>query len=213
MVADIYRVRSTPTAYLIGRDHKLVGRVQGTRGSDESPTRELLDYLLKAPAQRQVHPHSGLGPGLRRHQPPPDRHRRRARGGRDAGRRAVHGEADGAGSGGGVRGVSALGEGRIRVPGSVARGSVARARALIIHPNERVERKDGKAVDRNYRFVNRVVVSYAGRDIAEFDTSTSIGENPSFGFAFRANEPGTLKVTFLDSHGGRFEGIAEVKLG
>jgi len=30
--ADIYRVRSTPTAYLIGRDHKLVGRVQGTRG-------------------------------------------------------------------------------------------------------------------------------------------------------------------------------------
>ena len=30
--ADIYRVRPTPTAYLIGRDHKLVGRVQGTRG-------------------------------------------------------------------------------------------------------------------------------------------------------------------------------------
>ena len=49
--ADIYRVRSTPTAYLIGRDHKLVGRVQGTRGWDESPTRELIDYLLKAPAR------------------------------------------------------------------------------------------------------------------------------------------------------------------
>jgi hypothetical protein len=43
--------------------------------------------------------------------------------------------------------------------------------------------------------------------------STSIGENPSFGFAFRANEPGTLKVTFFDTHGGRFEGAAEVKLG
>jgi hypothetical protein len=109
--------------------------------------------------------------------------------------------------------VSALGEVKVRVPGSVARGSVARARALIIHPNERVERKDGKPVDRNYRFVNRVVVSYAGRDIAEFDTSTSIGENPSFGFAFRANEPGTLKVTFFDTHGGRFEGAAEVKIG
>jgi peroxiredoxin len=50
-VADIYRVRSTPTAYLIGRDHKLVGRVQGTRGWDERPTRELIDYLLKAPAR------------------------------------------------------------------------------------------------------------------------------------------------------------------
>jgi peroxiredoxin len=51
VVADIYRVRSTPTAYLIGRDHKLVGPVRGTRGWDESPTRELIDYLLKAPAR------------------------------------------------------------------------------------------------------------------------------------------------------------------
>ena len=108
--------------------------------------------------------------------------------------------------------MSAFGEVKIRVPTAVARGSVARARALVIHPNERIERKDGKWVDRNHRFVNRVVVSYLGRDIAEFDTSTSIGENPSFGFAFRATESGTLKVTAFDTHGGRFEGAAEVKL-
>lgn len=109
--------------------------------------------------------------------------------------------------------MSTLGEVKIRVTGSAARGSVARARALLIHPNERVERKDGKSVDRNYRFVNRVVVNYLGRDIAEFDTSTSIGENPSFGFAFRVTDPGPLKVTFFDTHGGRFEGSAEVKPG
>jgi sulfur oxidation protein SoxZ len=89
---------------------------------------------------------------------------------------------------------------------------VARARALVIHPNERVERKDGRSIDRNYRFVNRVVVNYLGRDIAEFDTATSIGENPSFTFAFRATEAGTLKVTFFDTHGSRFEGAAPVKL-
>ena len=51
VVADIYRVRSPPTAYLIGRDHKLVWRVQGTRGWDERPTRERIDYLLKVPAR------------------------------------------------------------------------------------------------------------------------------------------------------------------
>ncbi len=104
-----------------------------------------------------------------------------------------------------------LGQVKISVPGSIARGSVARTRALVIHPNERVERKDGKSVDRNYRFVNRVVVNYLGLDIAEFDTATSIGENPSFGFAFRVTEAGTLKVAFFDTHGGRFEGSAEVK--
>jgi hypothetical protein len=72
--------------------------------------------------------------------------------------------------------------------------------------------KDGRSVDRNYRFVNRVIINYLGRDIAEFDTATSIGENPSFGFAFRATEAGALRVTFFDSHGSRFEGAAQVKL-
>ena len=107
--------------------------------------------------------------------------------------------------------MSTQGDVKIRVPATIARGSVARARALVIHPNERVERQAGRPVDRNYRFVNRVVVNYAGHDIAEFDTATSIGENPSFGFAFRASEPAVLKVTFFDTHGGRFEGAVEVK--
>jgi peroxiredoxin len=50
-VTDIYKVKVVPTIYLIGRDHKLVGRVTGTRSWAEGPTRELLDYLLKAPAR------------------------------------------------------------------------------------------------------------------------------------------------------------------
>jgi peroxiredoxin len=50
-VTDIYKVKMVPTLYLIGRDHKLVGRVTGTRSWAEGPTRELLDYLLKAPAR------------------------------------------------------------------------------------------------------------------------------------------------------------------
>lgn len=50
-VTDIYKVKVVPTSYLIGRDHKLVGRVSGTRSWAEGPTRELLDYLLKAPAR------------------------------------------------------------------------------------------------------------------------------------------------------------------
>lgn len=49
VVADIYGVRATPTAYLIGRDHRLVGRVMGTRAWDEGPSKDLIDYLLKAP--------------------------------------------------------------------------------------------------------------------------------------------------------------------
>jgi hypothetical protein len=105
-----------------------------------------------------------------------------------------------------------LGRVKMAVPGSVRRGSVARLRALVIHPHERVERQGGRSVDRNYRFVNRVVVTYLGREVAVIEPSTSVSENPTFTIPFRATETGLLRVTFFDTHGGKFEGTAEVKV-
>ena len=105
-----------------------------------------------------------------------------------------------------------IGQVRIRIPSSVKAGEIVRARVLVIHPMEIVERKDGKPVDKNYRFINRVVVTYLDREIAQFDTTQSISENPFFAFAFKATEPGVLRVTFLDTRGGKFEGTADVKI-
>jgi len=76
---------------------------------------------------------------------------------------------------------------------------------------EIVERKDGKPVDKNYRFINRVIVTYLGKEIVQFETTQSLSENPFFSFAFKATEPGPLKVTFLDTHGGKYEGTADIK--
>src|SRR4030095_13567229 len=104
---------------------------------------------------------------------------------------------------------------KLAVPGSVRRGAVARLRALLIHPQERVERQGGKAVDRNYRFRNRVVGSYLWRDrrgVGEIEPSTAVSENPTFTIPFRATETGPIRVTFFDTHGGKFEGVAEVKV-
>jgi len=105
-----------------------------------------------------------------------------------------------------------IGRVKLAVPGSVRRGSVARIRALVIHPQERVERQGGRSVDRNYRFVNRIVVTYLGREIAVIEPSTAVSENPAFTIPFRATETGLVKVTFVDTHGGKFEGAAEVKV-
>jgi sulfur oxidation protein SoxZ len=101
---------------------------------------------------------------------------------------------------------------KLAVPASVRRGSVARRRALVIHPPERVERQGGRWVDRNYRFVNRIVISYLGRDVAEIEPSTAVSENPTFTIPFRATETGPIQVTFFDTHGSKFEGVAEVKV-
>jgi sulfur-oxidizing protein SoxZ len=104
-----------------------------------------------------------------------------------------------------------IGRVRIRIPSSIKPGEVIKVRVLVIHPMEIVERKDGKPVDKNYHFINRVLVTYLGREVAQFETSQSISENPFFTFAVRVTEPGQLKVTFLDTHGGKYEGTADIK--
>jgi sulfur-oxidizing protein SoxZ len=104
-----------------------------------------------------------------------------------------------------------VGRVRIRLPSSVKAGEVVKVRVMVMHPMEIVERRDGKPIDKNYQFINRVLVTYAGREVAQFETSQSISENPFFTFALRATEPGQLKVTFLDTRGGKYEGTADIK--
>ena len=106
-----------------------------------------------------------------------------------------------------------VGRVRMRLPSSIKQGDVVKVRVLVIHPMEIVQRKDGKVVDKNYDFINRVIVTYLDKPIAQFETTQSISENPFFTFAFRATEPGQVRVTFLDTHGGKYEGAADVKFG
>ena len=108
--------------------------------------------------------------------------------------------------------MSDIGKVRIRVPSSIKPGDVVRVRSLVIHPMERIERDaQGKIIPRNYNYITKVVVSYLGKTVVSFDTTQSVSENPFFSFAFRATDPGPLKVTFTDTTGGKYEGIADIK--
>jgi thiosulfate oxidation carrier complex protein SoxZ len=108
--------------------------------------------------------------------------------------------------------MSDIGKVRLRVPSSVKLGDLVRARALIIHPMERVERdKQDKIIAKNYNYIHKVVATYLGKPVVTFDTTQSVSENPSFAFIFKATDPGQLKVTFLDTKGGKYEGTADIK--
>lgn len=50
-VARDYRVTATPTAFVIGRDGRLVARAAGNRGWEGPAGRALLDALIAAPAK------------------------------------------------------------------------------------------------------------------------------------------------------------------
>jgi sulfur-oxidizing protein SoxZ len=108
--------------------------------------------------------------------------------------------------------MSDIGKVRLRVPSTIKPGEVVRVRSLVIHPMERTERdKQGKVIERNYNYIDKVMVTYLGKTVATFETTQSVSENPFFSFTFRATDPGQLKVTFTDTTGGKFEGSADIK--
>ncbi len=108
--------------------------------------------------------------------------------------------------------MSDIGKVRIRVPSSIKPGDVVKVRAMVIHPMERIERDaQGKIIDRKYNFIDKVTVTYLGKAVLWFDTTQSISENPFFSFAFKATDPGPLKIVFSDTSGGKYEGTADIK--
>src|SRR3990167_3913852 len=105
-----------------------------------------------------------------------------------------------------------IGKVRIRVPSSIKAGDVVQVRTLVIHPMERIERdKQGKIIQRNYNYINKVVVTSLGKTVATFDTTQSVSENPFFSFTFRATDPGQLRIHFFDTTGGLYEGTTEIR--
>ncbi len=108
--------------------------------------------------------------------------------------------------------MSDVGRVRLRLPSSIKPGDVIQVRALIIHPMERIERDaQGKVIPKKYNYINKVTVTYLGRTVLALDTTQSVSENPFFSFMVRATDPGPLKITFLDTTGGKYEGSADVK--
>lgn len=108
--------------------------------------------------------------------------------------------------------MSELGKVRIRIPSSIKPGDLVRVRTLVIHPMERIERDaQGRIIPKKYQFINRVVATYLGQPVVTVETTQSVSENPSFSFMLRATDPGQLKITFTDTHGGTYEGTADIK--
>jgi sulfur-oxidizing protein SoxZ len=100
----------------------------------------------------------------------------------------------------------------VRVPSSIKAGDVIRVRSLVVHPMERIERdKQGKVIDKKYNYINRVVVTYLGKTVAEFETTQSVSENPFFSFPVKVTDPGRLTITFFDTTGRKYEGSVDIK--
>ncbi len=100
---------------------------------------------------------------------------------------------------------------RIRVPERAKAGDIVTVRALVTHPMESLQHRDGKIVEKNYNFIYKVEASYNGKPVFEAETTQAVSQNPFFSFSVKVNEPGKVKVIFYDTEGKTYTGEADIK--
>lgn len=99
---------------------------------------------------------------------------------------------------------------RMRVE-NAKKGEVATVRAMVTHPMETMQFKDGKPVQKNYDFIHRVEATYNGKKVFEAEMTQAVSQNPFVMFPVKAVAPGTVEVTFHDTQGKTYVGKAEIK--
>lgn len=104
-----------------------------------------------------------------------------------------------------------VGQVRMRVPEKAKAGEVVTVRVLVTHPMQTMQYRDGKPVERNYVYINRVEATYNGKKVFEAETTQSVSENPLFVFPVKVDAPGIVQITFHDTEGKAFSGQAEIK--
>lgn len=90
---------------------------------------------------------------------------------------------------------------RVKVPDTIKPGETIEVRALVRHPMERGERKDaqGKTIPRN--IITNFKAELDGREILSAEFGTGVSKNPFLAFYVTVNQPGTLKLTWIDDQG------------
>lgn len=107
--------------------------------------------------------------------------------------------------------VADAGKMKVALDGPFKSGDINQARLLIRHPMYTGLQRD--LATNGFRpafFINKVDVRYNGKPVLLADTNIGISENPSIGFGFFADKPGTLQVVLQDNRGATFRQSLDV---
>lgn len=102
---------------------------------------------------------------------------------------------------------------RVKVPGSVAAGSVFTVKTLINHDMESGQRKnkDGSKIPR--MIINKFEVTFNGAAVFSADLETAISTNPFIEFSMKIAEAGDLAMKWTDDDGSVFEATKSIAIG
>lgn len=98
---------------------------------------------------------------------------------------------------------------RIRLPGSLRVGEVVEVRVKVDHNTDPgLVLRDGRYVRVAPEFfITRMTATLDDRPVFEFEMTPAVSPNPLIRFPLRAVRSGTLRVTFVNSEGRRWEAV------
>ena len=106
--------------------------------------------------------------------------------------------------------MSGIGDARIRLPDRIARGDIITVNSIVSHPMDTgfFRTKDGDPIPAY--FINEVVITYGGDEIARFEWTSGISRDPVVSFTLRADREAPLAITWKDNKGGVYSQSANI---
>ena len=104
-----------------------------------------------------------------------------------------------------------LGNPMIRMPGSAKKGEVVEIRSLIMNPMTTglsKDKKTGKLIPAH--FIQTVSITFNDKPLLDIDWSTAVSANPYLAFKMRAEESGTVKMTWKDNSNGTWSADSKI---
>ena len=102
---------------------------------------------------------------------------------------------------------------RVKVPKNVKKGEVFEVKSLIPHKMESGQRKDKKTGEKIPRqVINKFACTYNGKEVLSSVWEGAVSANPYLSFFVRAEDSGTLDITWTDDSGAVFKKSAKVNV-
>jgi sulfur-oxidizing protein SoxZ len=103
-----------------------------------------------------------------------------------------------------------IGDARIRLPDRIAKGDVITVNSIVSHPMDTgfFRTREGDPIPAY--FVNEVVITYGGDEVARFEWTSGISRDPVVSFTLRADREAPLAMTWKDNKGGVYSQSADI---
>ena len=89
----------------------------------------------------------------------------------------------------------------VNVPKTARKGDIIDIKVLISHPMESGQRRDASGQIIPRKIINSFVCAWNGEAVFSADLFPAIAANPFLSFSARAEESGTISLTWVDDDG------------